>query len=150
LICGERKHDAGTLRPCNFNPYCFASLGGIINLYRGSATKARYANRDKAMLCNDLAKQIYDDFVANLELSSLSLIGKIPNNGKRGKGNTIRGSALVDCDAVNSHILRFVACGGFGDIDCIDVTVVDDCIPGFLSPATNCCFSALQSATTSY
>ena len=35
--------------------YCLASLGSILNRYRHSAAKVRYANRDRAMLCDDIS-----------------------------------------------------------------------------------------------
>jgi hypothetical protein len=84
------------------------------------------------MLCNDLSQRIYDDLVANLELSSSSGGSIIPVDGERDEGNTIRGSALVDRDAVRSHLLRFVARGGFGDVGCGDAAV-DDCLRRIIS-----------------
>ena len=107
--------------------YCLASLGGIIDLYRRSAAKVRYANRDRVMACDDMSQKIYDDLVSTLETSSSSWGGTILDGGDGDKGDTIRGSALVDRDAVRSHVFRFVARGGFGDVDCCDADV-DNCI----------------------
>eukprot|EP00985_Skeletonema_marinoi_P021097 scaffold12780_cov145-Skeletonema_marinoi.AAC.7 len=42
LICGERKLNGDECCPCDFNPFCLASLGGILDQYRYNAAKIGY------------------------------------------------------------------------------------------------------------
>jgi hypothetical protein len=84
------------------------------------------------MTCDDMSQQIYDNLVSTFESSSSWRGGANLDDDEGRKCDTIRGSALIDRETVQSHVSRFVARGGFGDIECGNAHV-DDCIRRVIS-----------------
>jgi hypothetical protein len=83
---------------------------------------------------DDISRCTYDDLAVTLGLLSSSSSpssspgDKHPDDDGRAKGDPLRGSALVDHDAVRSHVSRYVIRGGrSGDVDG-GGAAVDDCI----------------------
>ena len=83
---------------------------------------------------DDISRCTYDDLAVTLGSPSSSSSpssspgDKHPDDDGRARGDPLRGSALVDRDAVRSHVSRYVIRGGgSGDVDG-GGAAVDDCI----------------------
>ena len=125
IICGKRKHDNDTssssasttkkksLRPllqdnytttCDTNPFCLASLGGIIDVYRECAAKVKYAHKGTAVSYDDMSKQIYDVLLTtvnttfdNIALPTISSSDMNTNNDEIPNSNSISDS-MANCN----------------------------------------------------
>jgi hypothetical protein len=86
---------------------------------------------------DDISRRVYDDLAATLGSPSSSSSpspsrggGSLDDGGSAGGDPPLRGSALVERDAVRSHVSRYVIRGrGSGDVGGGgDAAAVDDCV----------------------
>mmetsp|Transcript_21335 Transcript_21335/g.46317 ORF Transcript_21335/g.46317 Transcript_21335/m.46317 type:complete len:1522 (+) Transcript_21335:285-4850(+) len=104
LICGKRKHDAKALYPCDYNPFCLASVGGIVDQYRHCAARIRNSTTDKVKSL-DISQKLHNDLMATLDSSSQV---DTRRDGKKDKDGYLRRSIIVDRDAIQAHVSRYI------------------------------------------
>mmetsp|Transcript_5616 Transcript_5616/g.8837 ORF Transcript_5616/g.8837 Transcript_5616/m.8837 type:complete len:125 (-) Transcript_5616:503-877(-) len=104
LICGERKPDPKINYPCDYNPFCLASVGRIVDQYRPSLAKVKNAIRANGT-------EPSRSELAPLLLDSLATSGNCDQNDKDGD---LRRITLVGCEAIQTHVSRLI-CDDEGD-----------------------------------
>ncbi|KAL7551081.1 hypothetical protein ACHAWF_014279, partial [Thalassiosira exigua] len=104
ICCGERSADPTVLHPCDFNPFCLASLGGSVDRFRRRKAEETYGGSETA--------------TANCEDGSQSegLGAKEQQNGN----GDVRQSILVNREGVLDHLSRYLCRDNDDPSACLD------------------------------
>ncbi|EED88974.1 predicted protein [Thalassiosira pseudonana CCMP1335] len=113
IICGKRSQEEGFTCPCDGNPFCLASLGGMMDQYRYNIAKTkRLISSQYNTSKKEFASFLYDNWTAADESGGDD--GDVKQKkGHKDEKNGIRKSLEVDVDTVTAYVAHYV-CGAKG------------------------------------